>query len=190
MSLPDTEDKIIADLLAAVSAAATLTVRRAVKLGRALEKDEVLARVQQAINGTAGAGAGPIAPDVVRANASLTASMANLESSLKGALAAVKFPYGHVKRTVAKALYDHRKGGATRQELSVHCLVQYDTELTESALQTALRTLSSAGSARYSEPKQRWFPTHALIEELEKEDPEQHDAPKPEAQGHLAEVNS
>ena len=182
MAILDTEEKIIADLAA--------VVRRAVALGRRMEKDAVRVRLQRAIDGESSETKpeeielGTSAEELGDRTRAIEEATAHLEQEMG------RYPYGHVKKSVATAIYKLRATGATRQEIGAYCGNKLSTPLTDSAVQTALKTLTKDGMARYRSAKQRWYPTQELIEKMEAVERQKHDAPELIAQGHLAERNS
>lgn len=164
MSLGDTEEKILADL--------HNIVRRAIALGRRLEKDEVRSRVFDAIAGNE--------KDSLD---SLRSSGIQIGKAVEPKRERKQYPYGHVKNTVATALYRHQRG-LTRAELQTVCATDFDTEVSDNGALTALKSLGKHGMAKFRESAKKWVPTSKLIEDFDKQ-LEKKTAPAPEAQGRL-----
>lgn len=146
MAIADTEEKILDDLIP--------IVRRAIALGRRLEKDAVHARIVSAIEGEEPAAL--VATNLIRP-ADKIVEQSVLEERRS-------YPYGHVKRTVAATLLANR-GGIERSAIRAYCIKHFDSPFEDSAIQTALKTLAKDEYARYFAKRNKWIPTQALIDE-------------------------
>jgi hypothetical protein len=171
-SIPDTEDKILSDLQA--------LVRRAIALGRKLEKGDVRSRIVRAIEGeseTLNAAINAVS------EAALTVLHDADETGQNQVRKGRTYPYGHIKATAKRAFLAHREG-LTRADLIRVCDKAFNTQISENGALTALKALSKDGYVRYSEGSMRWRGTHKLFDE----EKEKQDAPEHETQGRLSVV--
>jgi hypothetical protein len=141
--------------------------RRAIDLGRRIEKEEVRARMLKAIG----------EPEPASTVTGIGEQVAKNNGK---AVAPPTYPYGHISMTVRKILLANRLG-ISRADITRISSGQFNTPISMGAALTALKSLKKAELARFKGgPSKKWIATAKLILEEETQD-----APEPEAQGRL-----